>query len=84
LRRTTLDGTNPLGLVYTIDVKYSPNVFFLNETLVFYVTNPPWILGVTYTISMTQGVGTADLYCGTEYAGFGIKLFSEKIYNIYC
>ncbi len=69
-----LDGTyiriyrlNPNALNRQIDIKNSPDVFFLNNTLVFYVTNPTWTLGQTYYITMTEGVGTADRYCGTEY-----------------
>ena len=55
----------------TIDVKYSGDVFFENQTLVFFVKNPPWIPGVTYYVAFSQGVGTADMSCGLEDGGFG-------------
>lgn len=62
--------------VYQIDCRYSPDVYFINRTLVFFVRNPPWVLGVTYYITMTDGVATAaNLYCGTEASGFGGKMF---------
>jgi len=82
LRRTTLNGTYILirrldtnAIVYQIDTKYSPDVYFLNTTLVFFVTSPPWILGVTYYIEMPQGVATADIYCGLENGGLYGKMF---------
>jgi len=69
--------------VYTIDCKYSPDVYFLNRTLVFFVTKPSWILGMTYYITMSQGVFTANQYCGLEAGSFGSKIYWEKkIYNI--
>jgi hypothetical protein len=91
LKRTRLDGTyiyiyqqggsgNP---VYTIDCKYSPDVYFLNTTIVFFVVDPPWVLGVTYFIHMTEGVATADYYCGTEAGSFYGTMFGKKMYNIY-
>ncbi len=58
--------------VYQIDCRYSPDVYFINSTLIFFVRSPPWVLGVTYFITMTDGVATAaNLYCGTEASGFG-------------
>jgi hypothetical protein len=82
LRRTTLNGTDitiirlDTGLpVYSIDCKYSPDVYFINTTLVFFVTNPPWILGKTYYITLSQGVATANQYCGLEAGSFGSKIY---------
>ncbi len=81
LKRTRLNGTyiyiNQVGggTVYTIDCKYSPDVYFLNTTLVFFVVNPPWVLGVSYYVTMTAGVATADYYCGTESGGFYGTIF---------
>ncbi len=82
MRRTTINGTyisiyrlDTNAFVYRIDTKYSPDVYFINNTLVFFVTTPPWILGVTYYITMSQGVATANLYCGLENGGFGGKMF---------
>ncbi len=61
--------------VQTIDCRYSPDVYFLNTTLVFFLSKPKWVLGVTYYITMTQGVGTAAyLDCGTEAGSFGSKM----------
>ena len=85
LRRTLLNGTyitirrlNNNAIVRQIDCKYSPDVYFQNTTLIFFVPNPTWILGVTYYIQMSQGVATAAYqYCGTEAAGFTGKRFSK-------
>ncbi len=81
LKRTVLNGTdiiiyrtNPQSAVYTIDVKYSGDVFFENQTLVFFVKNPPWIPGVTYFVYASQGVGTADMSCGLEDGGFSNEI----------
>jgi hypothetical protein len=67
--------TNNL-VVVQIDCKYSPDVYFLNMTLVFFVRSPPWIIGMTYYVQVTEGVVTADRFCGTEAGGFG-KLLSN-------
>ncbi|CAF4199097.1 unnamed protein product, partial [Rotaria sp. Silwood2] len=82
LRRTRLNGTyiyiyrmgygNP---VYTIDCKYSPDVYFINTTMVFFIQNPSWTLGATYYVTMTEGVATADQYCGVE-AGYNAWRFT--------
>lgn len=85
LRRTTLNSTfifirrlDNGTVVRQIDCKYSPDVYFQNTTLIFFVPNPPWILGVTYYITMSQGVATAAyLFCGTEAGGFTGKSFSK-------
>ena len=60
-------------LVYIIDTRTSPDVFFLNTTLQFYVRNPPWTLGASYYVAFDQGVITANNTCATESSGFGGK-----------
>jgi hypothetical protein len=81
LRRTLLNNTyiriyrtDTYAQIYYIDTKYSGDVFFLNQTMVFFVRNSSWIPGMTYCITADQGVGTADLYCGLEDGGFGIEI----------
>ncbi|CAF0859676.1 unnamed protein product [Adineta ricciae] len=77
LRRTTLNQTYISiyrvggSLVRRIDCKYSTDVYIFNSTLIFFVPNPPWVLGATYYITLTDGVATADYYCGPEATGFG-------------
>lgn len=93
MRRTTLNGTTisivrilPSGAtttVRTIDCKYSPDVYFFNNTLVFFVTNPAWVLGNTYYVVLSQGVVTADVYCGTEAGSYNGRIICKKIDNIY-
>ena len=85
LRRTIANATliqifnlNNNALVAKIDCKYSPDLYILNTTLVFFVPNPPWVLGVTYYITMSDGVATADQYCGTEANGFTSKMFRKE------
>ncbi|CAF3417532.1 unnamed protein product, partial [Rotaria sp. Silwood2] len=92
LRRTKLAGTYisiyPMdygSLTYTIDCKYSPDVYFLNKTIVFFIQNPSWTLGATYYVAMTEGVATADQYCGVEAGSFsagdlqyGIQRFHQQ------
>ncbi|CAF4718722.1 unnamed protein product, partial [Rotaria sp. Silwood2] len=82
LRRTKLAGTYiriyQMGYgspAYTIDCKYSPDVYFLNKTIVFFIQNPSWTLGATYYISMTDGVATADQYCGVEAGGISNSVY---------
>ncbi|CAF3937018.1 unnamed protein product [Rotaria sordida] len=77
LRRTIRSGTyidiyqlNNNALFRRLDCKYSPDVYFINSTIVFFIHNPSWSLGVTYFITMTDGVATSDQYCGVEAAGF--------------
>lgn len=91
LRRTTLNQTYisiyrvGVGLVRQIDCKYSTDVYIFNTTLIFFVPNPPWVLGATYYITLTDGVATADYYCGPEATGFSSKIFDEQIpINVRC
>ena len=90
LKRTILNQTyiriyrfDNNAQVYLIDCKYSPDIYFINNTLVFYVRNPPWIAGLTYFITSTDGVATADRYCGIEGNGFGNKIFEGIHFFIY-
>lgn len=77
LKRTTKNNTfiriyTTAGtLIRLIDTKYSGDVFFMNTTLIFYVRNPPWVLGTSYAITLDQGVITANNTCGTEQGGLG-------------
>lgn len=89
LKRTIKNGTyiriyNSSGSqVRAIDTKYSPDVFFLNTTLIFYVRNPPWVLGVSYFVNLDQGVLTANNTCGTESGGLGGNepLFRSPVFH---
>ena len=89
MRRTVRNQTYILiyqlsnnALVYYIDCKYSPDVYFLNTTIVFFVRGIVWTLGMTYYVAATEGVVTADQYCGTESGGFGGKLFSNLLEGV--
>ena len=82
LRRTRLSSTyiyiNQIGggTVYYIDCRYSPDVYFLNNTIVFFVPSSTWTLGMTYYVTMTDGVATADEYCGVEASGYYGRLYA--------
>ncbi len=65
-------------LVWWVDSRYSPDVYYINNTLVFYVRNYQWTLGETYCITLLEGVGTADQYCGMESPGYGGEMLREK------
>lgn len=79
LKRTIRSGVsiriydNSIGQVRSIDTRTSGDVFFSNTTLIFYVRNPPWVLGRTYRIEFDQGVITANNTCNTESNGFSGK-----------
>ena len=62
------------SLVWWVDSRYSPDVYYINTTLVFYVRNYRWTPGETYYIILLQGVATADQYCGMESPGFGSEI----------
>ncbi|CAF1084264.1 unnamed protein product [Rotaria sordida] len=89
LRRTRLNGTyidiyqlNTYALFHRLDCKYSPDVYFINKTLIFFIHNPSWVLGATYYIVMTEGVATADQYCGVEAGSFyGYNSWRFTIWN---
>ena len=75
LRRTTMENTfihinqklpSFTTTIYTINCKTSPDVYFIDRTIVFFVPSIIWTLGSTYTVSMTEGVATEDQYCGLE------------------
>lgn len=77
LRRTTMENTfiyirrrDTGSTIYTIDCKTSPDVYFINKTIVFFVPSTYWTPGRTYYVSMTEGVATADQYCGIEGDGY--------------
>ncbi len=58
-------------LVWSVDPQYSPDVFYFNRTLVFFVLNYNWIPGGQYVILLLQGVATAYQYCGMESPQYG-------------
>ncbi|CAF4972660.1 unnamed protein product, partial [Rotaria sp. Silwood1] len=56
---TFVQGTaSPLGTVMATQSRFSIQIFFIR--------NPSWVLDATYYIAMTDGVATADQYCGVE------------------
>ncbi|CAF3788093.1 unnamed protein product [Rotaria sp. Silwood1] len=56
---TFVQGTaSPLGTVMATQSRFSIQIFFIR--------NPSWVLDATYYITMTDGVATADQYCGVE------------------
>lgn len=69
------------AIVATIDCKYSPDIYFLNTTIVFFVRSPPWVIGMNYYVQVTEGVVTADRFCGTESGGFG-KFLSNLLRSL--
>ena len=71
-----------ITLVWWIDARFSPDVFYFNNTLVFYVRNFQWTLGETYFVYLLEGVATADQYCGIMSAAFGRELFTKDIFVV--
>jgi hypothetical protein len=66
-------------LVWSVDCRYSPDVFYNNNTFFFYVRNYRWTLGETYFVTFLEGVATADQYCGMESPAFGSEMLREKV-----
>ena len=73
-------------LVWWIDTRYSPDVFYVNNTLIFYVRNFQWTLDETYFVYLLEGVATSDQYCGIESPTFGGEYFeiefSSSIFDL--
>lgn len=48
------------------DCRFSPDVYYINNTIVFYARTATWVPGLTYYITLTEGVATSDQACGVE------------------
>lgn len=81
LKRPTRNGIRIVILYpngtwfWSIDCRYSPDVFYLNSTIVFYTRGVTWNIGQTYYIYLYEGVATSDQACGVQAPAFGSMIW---------
>ena len=56
------------SLVWQADCGWSPLVIYTGTTVLFRVSNPPWIPGKTYYVLFDSGAVSGNVFCGPESA----------------
>ena len=64
---------NDVVSIWSVDTRFSPDVYYINTTLVFYARTAVWTPGLTYYVTLAEGVATSDQACGAEAGSFGSK-----------